>query len=115
MPANLENTAVATGLEKVIFIPIPKKGNAKECSNYRMIVLIPHTSKVMLKILQARLQHYMNHELPDVQAGFRKGREIKDQIVNICWIIKEVRELQKNICFCQSLWLCGSQQIVENS
>ena len=74
MPANLENSAVATGLEKVSFVPIPKKGNAKECSNYRTIALISHASKVMLKILQARLQQYMNQELPDVQAGFRKGR-----------------------------------------
>ena len=78
MPANLENPPVATGLEKTVFIPIPKKGNAKECSNYRTIALISHASKVMLKILQARLQQYMNHELPDVQAGFRKGREIRD-------------------------------------
>ena len=74
MPANLENSAVATGLEKVIFIPVPKKGNAKECSNYCTIALISHASKVMLKILQARLKQYVNHELPDVQAGFRKGR-----------------------------------------
>ena len=74
MPANVENSAVATGLEKVIFIPVPKKGNAKECSNYHTIALISHTSKVMLKILQARLKQYVNHELPDVQAGFRKGR-----------------------------------------
>ena len=74
MPANLENSAVTTGLEKVIFIPIPKKGNAKECSNYWTIALISHASKVMLKILQARLQQYVNCELPDVQAGFRKGR-----------------------------------------
>ena len=73
MPANLENSAVATGLEKSVFIPIPKKGNAKECSNYCTIALISHASKVMLKILQARLQQYMNHELPDVQAGFRKA------------------------------------------
>ena len=71
MPANLENSAVATGLEKVVFIPIPKKGNAKECSNYHTIALFSHTSNVMLKILQARLQQYVNHELPDVQAGFR--------------------------------------------
>ena len=75
MPANLENVAVATGLEKVNFIPIPKKGNAKECSNYRTIALISHTSKVMLKIPQARLQQYVNHELPDVQAGFGKAEE----------------------------------------
>ena len=73
MPANLENSAVVTGLERSVFIPIPKKGNAKECSNYRTIALISHASKVMLKILQARLQQYMNRELPDVQAGFRKG------------------------------------------
>ena len=74
MPGNLENSAVATGLEKSVFIPIPKKGNAKKCSNYHTVALISHTSKVMLKILQARLQQYVNRELPDVQAGFRKGR-----------------------------------------
>ena len=74
MPANLENSAVATGLEKSVFIPIPKKGNAKECSNYHTIALISHTNKVMLKILQARLQQYMNCEIPNVQADFRKGR-----------------------------------------
>ena len=89
MPANLENSAGATGLEKSVFIPIPKKGNAKECSNYRTIALISHTSKVTLKILQARLQQYMNSELPDVQAGFRKGRGTKDQIANIHWIIEK--------------------------
>ena len=100
MPANLENSAVATGLEKVSFIPIPKKGNAKECSNYCTIVLISHDSKVMLKILQVRLQQYMNCELPDVQAGFRKGRGTKDQIANIHWITKKAREFQKNIYFC---------------
>ena len=83
-----------------IFIPIPKKGNAKECSNYRTTALISHTSKVMLKILQARLQQYMSHELPDVQAGFRKGRGTRDQIANICWIIKKPREFQKNIYLC---------------
>ena len=82
MPAHLENSAVATGLEKVSFHSNPK-GNAKECSNYRTIALISHASKVMLKILQARLQQYMNHELPDVQAGFRKDRGTRDQIVNI--------------------------------
>ena len=100
MPANLENSAVATGLEKSVFIPIPKKGNAKECSNYRTIALISHASKVMLKILQARLQQYVNRELPDVQAGFRKGRGTRDQVVNIHWIIKKAREFQKNIFFC---------------
>ena len=78
MPANLENSAVATGLERSVFIPIPKKGNAKECSNYRTVALISHASKVMLKILQVRLQQYMNRELYDVQAGFRKGRGTRD-------------------------------------
>ena len=86
MPANLENSAVVTGLEKVSF-RIPKKGNVKECSNYCIIALISHASKVMLKILQARLQQYMNQELPDVQAGFRKGRRTRNQIANICWVI----------------------------
>ena len=80
--------------KRSVFIPIPKKGNAKECSNYYTIALISHASKVMLKILQARLQQYMNHELPDVQAGFRKGRGTRDQIANICWIIKKAREFQ---------------------
>ena len=82
------------------FIPIPKKGNAKECSNYDTIEFFSHASKVMLKIPQARLQEYMNHELLDVQAGFRKGRGTRDQIVNICWIIEKAREHQKNIYFC---------------
>ena len=100
MPANLENSAVATGLEKVRFIPIPKKGNAKECSNYCTIALISHASKVILKILQARLQQYMNCELPDVQTGFRKGRGIRDQIANIQWITEKAKEFQKNIYFC---------------
>ena len=100
MPANLENSAVATGLEKVSFIPILKKGNAKECSNYCTIALISHASKVMLKILQARFQQYVNHELPDVQAGFRKGRGTRDQIANICWIMEKARDFQKNIYFC---------------
>ena len=79
---------------------MPKKGNPKECSNYRTIELISFTSKIILKILQARLQQYVNHELPDVQAGFRKGRGTRDQIANICWIIKAAREFQKNIYFC---------------
>ena len=83
-----------------VFIPIPKKGNAKGCSNYRTIALISHASKVMLKILQARLQQYMNRELPDVQTGFRKGRGTRDQIANICWIIERAREFEKNIYFC---------------
>ena len=84
---------------KVSFHSNPKEGNAKECSNYRIIVLISHASKVILKILQARLQQYVNHELPDVQAGFRKGRGTRDQIANIYWIIKKT-EFQKNIYFC---------------
>ena len=100
MPANLENSAVATGLEKDSFHSNPKKGNAKECSNYCTIAVISHTSKVMLKILQARLQQYVNRELPDVQAGFRKGRGTKDQIANICWITEKARELQRNIYLC---------------
>ena len=83
MPANMENSAMAMGLENICFHLIPKKGNAKECSNYHTIALISHTSKVILKILQARLQLYMNCELPDVQAGFRKGRGTRDQIANI--------------------------------
>ena len=81
--------------KRSVFIPIPKKGNAKECSNYRTIALISHASKVMLRILQPRLQQYMNHELPDVQAGFRKGRGTRDQIANNCWIIKKGREFRK--------------------
>ena len=83
MPANLENSAVPQDWKMSVFIPISKKGNAKECSNYRTIALISHTSKVTLKILQARLQQYVNHELPDVQAEFRKGRGIRDQLTNI--------------------------------
>ena len=86
--------------KRSVFIPIPKKGNAKECSNYHTIALISHTSKVMLKILQARLQEYVNCELPDVQAGFRNGRGARDQIANIRWIIKKAREFQKNIYYC---------------
>ena len=85
--------------KRSVFIPIPKKDNAKECSNYCIIAFISHASKVMLKILQARLQQYVNHELPDVQSGFRKGRGTRDQIANICWIIKKAREFQKNIYF----------------
>ena len=86
--------------KRSIFISIPKKGNAKECSSYHRIALISHASKVMLKIPQARLQQYVNRELSDVQAGFRKGRGTRDQIANICWIIKKAREFQKNIYFC---------------
>ena len=95
MPANLENSAVATGLEKVI--PIPKKGNAKECSNYCTVALISQASKLILKILHARLQQYVNREVPDVQDGFRKGRGTRDQMANICWIMEKPREFQKNI------------------
>ena len=94
MPANLENSAVATGLEKVSF-----HSNPKECSNYRTIALISHASKVMLKILQARLQQCVNHELPDVQAGFRKGRGTRDQMANIHQITEKAREFQKSIYF----------------
>ena len=108
MPANLENSAVATGLEKVSF-----HSNPKECSNYRTVALISHASKVMLKILQARLQQYVNCELPDVQARFRKGRGNKDQIANIYWIIKKAREFRKNFYFCfiddGKAFDCGSQ------
>ena len=86
--------------KRSIFIPIPKKGNTKECSKYCTIALISHASKVILKILQARLQQYVSHELPDVQAVFRKSRGTRDQIANICWIIKKARELQKTIYFC---------------
>ena len=114
MPANLENSAVVTGLEKVNF-----HSNAKECSNYHTIALISHASKVILKILQARLQQYVNCELPDVQAGFRKGRGTRDQIVYICWIIEKAREFQKNINFCfidySKAFDCGPQQSLENS
>ena len=94
-PANLENSTAATGLEKFSFIPIPKKGNAKECSNYRTVALISHASKVMLKILQARLQQYVKREHPDVQAGFRRGRGTRDQIANICWSIENPENTRK--------------------
>ena len=100
MPAKLENSAVALGLEKVSFHSNPKKGNAKECSNYHTIALISHTSKLMVKILQARLQQYMNHGLSDVQAGVRKGRGTRDQITNIRWFTEKAREFEKNIYFC---------------
>ena len=95
MPANTENSAGATGLEMSIFIPISKKGNDKECSKYYTIALISHSSKVMLKILQARLQQYVNHELPEVQAGFRKGRRTRDQIANIRWIIEKSKRVRE--------------------
>ena len=108
--------------KRLVFIPIPKKGNAKECSNYHTIGLISHASKVIFKILETRLQQYVNQELPDVQAGFRTGRGTRDQTANICWIIAKARKFQKNpIYFCfidhakAFLTLCESQQTVENS
>ena len=100
MLANVENSAVATGLEKVTFHSNPKEKQCQECSNYLTIALISHASKVMLKILQSRLQWYMDLELLDIQVGFRKGRGIRDQIANIRWIIKKAREFQKNLYFC---------------
>ena len=107
MPANTENSAVTTGWKWSVLIPIPKKGNAKECSNCCTVALISHASKVILKILQARFQQYVNWELPDIQAGFRKGRGTQDQIANICWIIEKPRELQKNIYFCFIVYTKG--------
>ena len=98
MSANLENSAVATG--RSVFIPIPKKGNAKECSKHPTITLISHASKVLLKILQARLQQYMNQDFTDVEARIRKGRGTRDQIANIHWIIETAREFEKIIYFC---------------
>ena len=119
MPANWENSAVATGLEKVSLHSKPKERQFKECSNCHTTALISHASKVMLKILQARLQQYMYRELPDVQAGFRKGRGTRDQIANIHWIMEKAREFQKNVYFwfvdCAKAFDCGSQQTVENS
>ena len=109
----------STGWKRSVFIPSPKKGNPKECSNYRTIALISHATKVMLKILQARLQQYMNCELPDVQAGFRKGRGTRYQIAKFRWIIEKARVPEKHLFLlywlCQSLSLCGSQWTVENS
>ena len=99
MPANLENSAVATGVEQSFFIMVPKKGNAKECIKYSTITFISHTKKVILKILQARLQQYVKRELPDVQSGFWKGRETRDQNANIHWVIEKARQFQKDICF----------------
>ena len=89
MPGNLKNSALATGLKTSVFIPVQKKGNAKECLNYCTIAVISHASKIMLNILQARLQQYMNREIPDVQAGFRKNRGTRDQIATICWIMEK--------------------------
>ena len=99
MPPNLKTQQWPQNWKRSVFIPTPKKGNAKECSNYHTIALISHASKVMLKI-QDRLQQYVNCELPDVQAGFRKSRGTRDQIANICQIIEKAREFQKNIYFC---------------
>ena len=105
--------------KRSVFIQIPKKGNAKECSNYCTIALISHASKVMFKILQARLQQYMNSELPDVQAGFRKGRGARNQIANICWIVEKAREFQKNVYFCSidyaKAFDCVDHNKLENS
>ena len=116
MPANLETQQWPQDWTRSVFIPIPKKGNAKEYSNFRTVALISHASKVMLKILQARLQQYVNRELPDVQAGFRKGRGTRDQIANIRWIMEKAREFQKNISFClidyAKAFDCGSQETV---
>ena len=98
--------------KRSVFIPIPKKGNAKECSYYCTIALISHTSKVMFKILQARLQQYMNCELPDVQDGFRKGKGTRDQSANICWTMEEAREFQKNNYFCFIDYVCGSLTVL---
>ena len=119
MPANLKNSAVATRLEEVSFIPVSKKGNAKECLNYHTIVLISHSSKVMLKILQARLQQFFNWELLDVQSGFRKGRGTRNQIANIHWLIDKAREFHKNIYFCfidfAKAFECVDHNKLENS
>ena len=120
MPANLESSAVATGQEKSVLIPILRKSNAKEYSNYHTIALISHARKAMLKILQARLQQtWINRELPDVQAGFRKGRGTRDQVANIHWIIEKAREFQKNIYFCftdyTKAFECVDHNKLENS
>ena len=101
--------------KRSVFIPIPKKGNVKECSSYRTIALISHAGKVMLNILQARLQQYVNLELPDVQVGFRKGRGTRDHIANICWFIKKEREFQKNIYFCFNDYTKAVNYVEHNS
>ena len=100
MPVNWETQKWPHNWKRSVFIPIPKKGNAKDCPNYCTVTLISNASKVILKILQARLQQYVNCELTDIQAGLRKGRGTRDQIANIHWIIKKAREFQKNIYFC---------------
>ena len=104
MPANLENSAVAQNWKRSVFIPIPKKVNVKECSNYCTIALTSHASKVMLKILKVSLPQYVNRELPDVQAGFTKGRGTRDKIANIRWIIEKAREFQRSIYFCFTVY-----------
>ena len=118
MPANLENLAWPWDQKRSVFIPIPKKGNAKNCSNYHTIALNSHTSKVMLKILPARLQQYLHCEFTDVQAGFRKSKGTRDQIGNIHWIIRKAREFLKNIYFCfidyTKPFDCVYQNTVEN-
>ena len=119
MPVNLETQQWSQDWKRSVFIPIPKKGNAKECSNYRTIALISHTSKVMLKILQARLQQYVNCELQVVQTGFRKGRGTRDQIANTCCITEKARKFQKNIYFCfidyAKAFDCVNHNKLENS
>ena len=119
MSTNLAKSAVATGLEELSFHSNPKKGNVRECSNYCTTALISHASQVMLKILQVRLQRDMNWELPDVPTGFRKGRGIRDQVANICWIIEKAREFQKNIYFCfidyAKAFNCVDHNKLENS
>ena len=110
MPANLENSAVATGLEKASFDSNPKEKQCQRMFKLPHNALISHASKVMLKILQAWLQHCVTCELPGVQAGFRKGKGTRDHIANFRWIIKKAKKFQENICLYQSLWLCGSQQ-----
>ena len=119
MPANLENSAVATGLEKVSFHSNPKERQCQRMLKLLHIVLISHASKVILKILQARLQQYVNHELPDVQPGFRKGRGTRNQIANIRWIIKTAGQFQKNIYFClidyAKAFDCVDHKKLENS
>ena len=117
--SNFEKLRNSHRTRKGVFIPTPKKDNPKECSNYHTIALISHANKVMRKILQARLQQYMNREIPDVQVGFSKGRETRDQIANIHWIIEKAREFRKNIYFCfidhAKAFDCVSQQTLENS
>ena len=118
MLTNLKNTTVATELERSVFIPAPNKGNAKKCSDYHTIALIAHASKVMFKILQARLQHYVNQELPHVQVGFRKGRGTRDQIATIHWKSKKQenpRKTSTSVSLTMPKSLCGSKQTMKNS